>query len=110
MLAVWLAASLGHRVQAMERTLMRLSSLPVKERVVDVLLEVAATHGERRPWGTIVGIPLSQDDIAALVGATRESVNRALRRLEEAGEVCRIDGAYAVRRGAGVQSEVPGVS
>jgi CRP/FNR family transcriptional regulator, cyclic AMP receptor protein len=110
LIAMWVAASLGQRLRAMERTLIRMVSLPVKERLVEVLLEVGATHGERRSWGTIVAIPLSQDDLAAMVGATRESVNRALRVLEEAGEVCRVDGAYAVRWSAGVQDAVPGVS
>jgi CRP-like cAMP-binding protein len=110
LIAAWLAASMGQRVRAMERSLIRSLSLPVKERVADVLREMAWTHGERQPLGVIVRIRLSQDDIAALVGATRESVNRALRQLEAAGDVCRVDGVYAVRGGFGDQSGVPGVS
>ena len=110
LIAVWLAASMGQRVRAMERSLIRSLSLPVRERVADVLREVASTHGDQQPRGVIVRIRLSQDDIAALVGATRESVNRALRQLEAAGDVCRVDGLYAVRRGPGDQSGVPGVS
>jgi CRP/FNR family transcriptional regulator, cyclic AMP receptor protein len=97
LIAAWLAASLGQRVRGLERGLIRSLSFPVRERVLDVLLEVASTYGERRPWGVIVKLPLSQDDIAALVGATRESVNRALRQLEISGAVCRVDRAYAVR-------------
>jgi CRP/FNR family cyclic AMP-dependent transcriptional regulator len=97
LIGAWLGASLGQRVRALERSLIRSLSFPVRERVLDVLLELAATNGARRPWGVIVELPLSQDDIAALVGATRESVNRALRQLEKSGVVCRIDRAYAVR-------------
>jgi CRP/FNR family transcriptional regulator, cyclic AMP receptor protein len=97
LIAAWLAASLGQRVRALERGLIRSLSFPVRERVLDVLLELAGTYGARRPWGVIVELPLSQDDIAALVGATRESVNRALRQLEISGAVCRVDRAYAVR-------------
>jgi CRP/FNR family transcriptional regulator, cyclic AMP receptor protein len=110
LIAVWLATSMGQRVRAMERSLIRSLLLPVRERVADVLREIASTHGERQSWGVIVRIPLSQDDIAAMVGATRESVNRALRHLEEAGEVYRIDGAYAVRGCCGDQSGDPGIS
>jgi CRP-like cAMP-binding protein len=106
----WLAASLQRRVRALQRSLIRNMSIPVKERVLDVLLELAATHGERRPWGVIVRIPLSQDDIAALVGATRESVNRALRQLERSGSVCRVDGAYGVLAPNDDHGAEPGVS
>lgn len=110
LIGVWLAESLDQRVQGLQRNLIRNMSLPVAERVLDVLLELAVTHGERRPWGAIVRIPMSQDDIAGLVGATRESVNRALRRLERSGAVCRIDGAYGVRDRGVDHGVEPGVS
>lgn len=112
----WLAASLGQRVRVLQRSLIRNMSLPVRERVLDVLVELAETHGEQRPWGAIVRIPLSQDDLAALVGATRESVNRALRQLQGSGVVCRVEGAYGVCAVRGVhgpdvdQIVEPGVS
>jgi CRP/FNR family cyclic AMP-dependent transcriptional regulator len=109
-IVAWLAASLGHRVRTLQRSLIRNLSLPVRERVLDVLVELAATYGKRQSWGVIVQIPLSQDNIAALVGATRESVNRALRQLEESGAVCRFDGAYAVRGRDVCHGPEPGIS
>jgi CRP/FNR family cyclic AMP-dependent transcriptional regulator len=110
LIVAWLAATACQRARALERSLIRSLSLPVRERVLDVLLELASTYGERRSRGVTVQIPLSQDAIAALVGATRESVNRALRQLERSGVVSRVDGAYAVRRRDLDQTGEPGVS
>jgi CRP/FNR family cyclic AMP-dependent transcriptional regulator len=93
----WLAASLAARKLALERALARALSLPVKERVLDVLRELAGAHGRPTPAGIVLEIPLSQDDIGALVGATRESVNRALRQLSQSGSLYRENGTYIVR-------------
>jgi CRP/FNR family transcriptional regulator/CRP/FNR family cyclic AMP-dependent transcriptional regulator len=51
----------------------------VHGRVAKRLLELAAAHGVRRPEGVQIAIPLTQQELAQLVGATRESVNRVLR-------------------------------
>ncbi|MCS6801359.1 MAG: Crp/Fnr family transcriptional regulator [Chloroflexota bacterium] len=51
----------------------------VPGRVAKRLLELAATHGVRSPVGTQIDISLTQQDLAQLIGASRESVNRALR-------------------------------
>ena len=110
LIAVWLAESLSRRMRTLERAMIRLLSLPVRERVLEVLSELALTHGERHPWGTVVQVPLCQDDIAALVCATRETVNRTLRRLEASGEVRRVDGAYALYSPILDQAPEPGIS
>ena len=51
----------------------------VHSRVAKRLLDLAAAHGERRPEGTTITVPLTQQELANMVGATRESVNRVLR-------------------------------
>lgn len=51
----------------------------VHGRVAKRLLELAAAHGVRRPTGMEISIPFTQQELAQLVGATRESVNRVLR-------------------------------
>jgi CRP/FNR family cyclic AMP-dependent transcriptional regulator len=92
----WLAGSLAGRVQALERALVRSLSLPVRDRVWDLLRELASAHGRKVPGGLEIPIPLCQDDLGALVGATRESVNRALNRLRRSGRVSRKDGLYVL--------------
>ena len=58
----------------------------VAGRVADCLLRLARTHGLPLPGGTLcVDVALTQGDIAALVGATRERVSRALTAFRKSG-------------------------
>jgi hypothetical protein len=54
-------------------------------------------HGHPVEGGLVIDLPLSQDLIASMVGATRESVNRGLRDLAAADRVRREGGAYVWR-------------
>jgi CRP/FNR family cyclic AMP-dependent transcriptional regulator len=110
LIGAWLAASLNARVAALERALARALSLPVRDRVLDLLCELAQSHGVLRSDGVCVSVPLSQDHIGALVGATRESVNRAFRQLASLGFVHREQGWYVLHAPAGDQAEEPGIS
>jgi CRP-like cAMP-binding protein len=110
LIGTWLAASLTARVAALERALARALSLPVRDRVLDLMCELAQSHGVQRSEGIWVSLPLSQDDIGALVGATRESVNRAVRQLADLGFVHREQGWYVVHAPTFDQAEEPGIS
>lgn len=61
-----------------------LAFLHVRGRVAAKLLELAGRHGERTA-GRAVELQLTQAELASLVGATRESVNQALRTWREQG-------------------------
>jgi CRP-like cAMP-binding protein len=52
----------------------------VPTRVEARLGDLAARFGRPVPGGVAIGLPVPQDDLAAMTGATRESVNRAVRR------------------------------
>ena len=67
-----------------------LASLAV--RLARTLLLLAVEHGSAGPGGTLIRLHLSQGDLATLVGATREPVNRQLRRWREEGVVGEQDG------------------
>ena len=110
LIALWLAASLSERVRLAERALARALSLPVRDRVLDLLQELAERHGTPTAGGVRVHILLSQDDIGAMVGATRESVNRAFRGLMNSGAVRRENGLYVVCRPGADQPVGPGIS
>jgi CRP/FNR family transcriptional regulator len=78
-----LSARLRHAtVEATE-----LASLTVPERLVRRLEQLSAWSGQRVPDGTRISIPLTQQELATLVGTSRESVNRALVRLRKEGKV-----------------------
>lgn len=95
----WLAAALARRVDEANRTLARSLSLRLCERTLSLLLALARRWGRPSGGGTAIQFPLTQDDLAAMLGATRESVNRAVRGLVRAGAITRSARSYAVGPG-----------
>lgn len=72
----------------------------VADRVDRRLTDLAGRFGRPVPGGILLALPLTQEDLAALAGTSRESVNRALRRLERAGRVAVLARSrYLVRPG-----------
>jgi CRP-like cAMP-binding protein len=57
----------------------------VPGRVAGRLRELAAYHGEPGPSGVRLRVPLTQDELARMVGASRESVNRTVGALSARG-------------------------
>ncbi len=95
-LAGWLAASLARRVSDLHRALARALSLRLPDRTLDLLVALARNWGRSRGPGAGIEVPLTQEDLAAMLGATRESVNRAVRRLERTGAISRSGRSYVV--------------
>ena len=86
---------LDHKRRA-HRHLVWSVTLPVAHRVVEVLRELAHAHGTEVVGGTRIDLPLSQDALSSLVGATRESVNRAVRQLTASGALRRAGRCYVL--------------
>ena len=100
----WAQGLMARRVAQIERSLARVLTLRIRDRVHELLRDLADAHGRQCGGGVRVDLPLSQDLIASMVGATRESVNRALRALEHEGAVRRLGRRYVllgVARAAG---------
>jgi CRP-like cAMP-binding protein len=67
-------------------------------RAAALAADLAERFGRPVEGGNLILLPLTQDEIAALAGTTRESANRALRRLVAGGEVrIAARGRYVVR-------------
>jgi CRP-like cAMP-binding protein len=81
----------------MEQRLARTLGLPVAGRLLDLLRELASTFGRPAPGGRRIDLPLRQEDLASMVGATRESVNRAMAALAADGHVGRSGRLVVVR-------------
>lgn len=47
-------------------------------RLASLLVEIADRHSEATPDGVVLGISLSQDEMSTMIGASRDSVARAL--------------------------------
>ncbi|MFJ9668107.1 Crp/Fnr family transcriptional regulator [Streptomyces sp. NPDC101219] len=58
-------------------------SCPVEMRIARVLGELMRAYGRPGPAGTVIGVSLTQPELAALVGASEPSVHRVLRTLRE---------------------------
>jgi len=91
-----LARVLLHRAGNAERRYAGLVVLSVEERVLMLLQHLSRLKGVPGPRGVRLDFDISQDRIASLTGATRESVNRALRTLTERGLVDRRGLRYEV--------------
>ena len=75
--------ALAKRLRDADRKISTLALLDVYGRVAHTLLELAVTSNGK----LIVGEKLSQQDIANMVGASREMVNRILKDLSERGYI-----------------------
>ncbi len=75
--------ALAKRLRDADRKILSLALMDVYGRVASTLLELAITTDGK----LVVGEKLSQQDIANMVGASREMVNRILRDLSERGYI-----------------------
>ena len=79
---------LSHRVRMLFRYAEDAVMLDLPGRLAKRILELAGDHGAERPdRGIAIDLHLSQEDLAAMVGATREAVGRHLKRWERQGWV-----------------------
>ena len=72
---------LSERVDRLSHRLLEALYVGVERRLYRRLVELCDTY---RTAGPLISIPLTQDDVAELVGASRPTVNRVLARLTEA--------------------------
>ncbi len=77
-MALQLLAILSQRLRQTDAMVESLLFLDVHGRVAKKLLELAETHGVATPEGVRIEMKLTQSDLAALVGASRESVNKVM--------------------------------
>jgi len=70
----------------------------VGARIEHRLVDLASRFGRPVDGGTVIPLTLTQEDIAALAGTSRETANRALGALIASGRVARLRrGRYVVR-------------
>lgn len=81
-LALSVTKLLGFRRQRIERRLKSLLFRSNRDRLVQLLLDLAGQYGRATDEGILLGIPLSHQDMAAVIGATRETVTNLLGELQ----------------------------
>ncbi len=85
--AVALLRTLVRRLRETSRAQMEFGSYDTIGRVARRLEELVAEHGEPTTDGVRIALPLTQEELAGWVGASRESVARALRSLRDRGVI-----------------------
>ena len=75
------------RLRESDRRFVSAAAETTRTRVARVLLQIAARHGVPDDDGILLDLPLSQQELASWVGASREGVSRALGELRGDGMV-----------------------
>ena len=105
-IAIGLVKQMSARLREVQTILAEINSLDVNRRVAKYVLHLAGRHGTPGPDGITLGMPLSQQDIAARVGASLRSVARTLADLRRLGIVGTDRKRIVVRRPADLRSYV----
>jgi CRP/FNR family transcriptional regulator len=87
---------LGRRLRHTNEALQDIAFFDVPGRVARRIADLAETYGEATDEGVLIELPISQESLAQMVGATRESVNKALSLLKRRGLVSRVGRRYLV--------------
>jgi CRP/FNR family cyclic AMP-dependent transcriptional regulator len=82
------AAIAGQIAKRLKRVESRVANLVFRDafaRMCATLVELGEDFGNGGPAGVTVDVPLTQSELATLVGTSRQTVNAGLRKLEDAG-------------------------
>ncbi len=84
-LALSVTKLIGLRRQRIETRLRNILFLPSRPRLVHILIELVESHGERIANRHVIRFPLSHQDLAGLIGVSRETVTLTLGQLQAEG-------------------------
>ena len=77
--------SLSIRLRKTDDFLEDTCALNISARFAKKLVKLAETHGRQEENCILIDLDLTQSDLASMIGATRESINKELRLLREKG-------------------------
>ena len=105
-IAVALLPVLASRLRRLTAWADDLVGLPLPARVAKCLLGLLAVHGQQLgPSRIRIGERFSQEDLASMVGVTRESINKHLGRFERGGILTKESGYLVVVDSARLEAE-----
>jgi CRP-like cAMP-binding protein len=84
-LAVALVEALVHKGRCFSALIHMLGTRSATERLAQLLVLMAEMEGRRRPEGIVIGRTLTQEDLARMVGSTRQWVSSTLDRFRADG-------------------------
>ncbi|KPI02328.1 putative transcriptional regulator, Crp/Fnr family [Actinobacteria bacterium OK074] len=81
-----IARIIAQRLRKANTCRIEFGGYPIKVRVARVLAEMTYSHGRQCGWrGLVIGVNLTQSELAALAGSTKETVHKALKGLRNDG-------------------------
>ena len=86
-LSLGITKLIGLRRRRIERRLKHLLFRSNRQRLCHILLDLAEDYGTPTPAGTTIDLKLSHQDLASLIGSTRETVTILLNELKSEGTV-----------------------
>jgi CRP/FNR family transcriptional regulator, cyclic AMP receptor protein len=104
-LALSIARLMGDRRSRLERRLETYVFWKVPARLAHLLLDLAERFGKPAANGTELDIPLSQQDLGSLIGASREIVSLTLSEFRRRGAISSVGRRMAVNE-AGLRREM----
>jgi CRP-like cAMP-binding protein len=78
---------MARRMRALSKTLAQMRLDEMSSRVASALIGAASCYGFRTDDASLRQVMMSQSDLAAMVGASRQSVNKVLSRMQKDGLV-----------------------
>lgn len=84
-----LLLALARTIRRLTETVTDLTSLDLEGRLAKKLLQLAEDYGEPADGGVEIALDLTQEELSAMVGATRASVNKVLGWYEDRGAIQR---------------------
>ena len=85
--AMAVLAVVARRLRETDEMASDLASLDAGTRLAKKLLELAEAHGVEHDGGVLLDLPVTQEELANMIGVTRESVNRCLAMFRRRGLV-----------------------
>jgi CRP/FNR family transcriptional regulator/CRP/FNR family cyclic AMP-dependent transcriptional regulator len=90
----------GQRLIATDEMLHDNAYLDIPGRVAKRLVELADEHGLKTPEGMRINVRLTHQDLANMIGASRENVSRALAQFKDSGWATKSKGYFVVQNAA----------
>lgn len=84
-IALKIIQALGGRLRQALDLIRDLSFKQVPHRLAGLLLKLEREYGQQSEEGILISLPLSRQDLADIVGTSRETVTRELKKMERAG-------------------------
>ena len=79
--------AVGQRLEESQEIVKQLSVYSADQRIAAALIRLAKKMGEQKEEGMLIQLPFSRQDLAAMTGATVETVSRVMSRFSEEGLV-----------------------